>query len=84
MEVSIKKQTAFRLDSNLLDVLKRAAKREHRSLNNFVETLLMEVMYHEPNETTKAAIEEARSGKYAGTIDTSSMESFIGSINDIE
>jgi hypothetical protein len=84
MEVSIKKQTAFRLDSNLLDVLKRAAKREHRSLNNFVETLLMEVMYHEPNKTTKAAIEEARSGKYAGTIDTSSMESFIGSINDIE
>lgn len=84
MEVSIKKQTAFRLDSNLLDEMKRAAKREHRSLNNFVETLLMEVMYHEPNETTKAAIEEARSGKYAGTIDTSSMESFIGSINDIE
>lgn len=84
MEVSIKKQTAFRLDSDLLDVLKRAAKREHRSLNNFVETLLMEVMYHEPNKTTKAAIEEARSGKYAGTIDTSSMESFIGSINDIE
>lgn len=84
MEVSIKKQTAFRLDSNLLDVLKRAAKREHRSLNNFVETLLMEVMYHEPNETTKAAIEEARSGKYAGTIDTSSMESFINSINDVE
>ena len=40
MEVAIKKLTAFRLDSNLLDMLKSAAKREHRSLNNFVECLL--------------------------------------------
>jgi hypothetical protein len=39
MEVAIKKLTAFRLDSNLLDMLKSAAKREHRSLNNFVECL---------------------------------------------
>ena len=30
MEVAIKKLTAFRLDSNLLDMLKSAAKREHR------------------------------------------------------
>ena len=45
MEVTIKKLTAFRLDSNLLDMLKSAAKREHRSLNNFVECLLMDAMY---------------------------------------
>ena len=50
MEVAIKKLTAFRLDSNLLDMLKRAAKREHRSLNNFVECLLMDAMYTEPNQ----------------------------------
>jgi hypothetical protein len=64
MEVAIKKLTAFRLDSNLLDMLKSAAKREHRSLNNFVECLLMDAMYTEPNEETKAAIEEARPGLY--------------------
>ena len=34
-----------------------------RSLNNFVECLLMDAMYTEPNEETKAAIEEARAGK---------------------
>lgn len=62
MEASIKKQTAFRLDSDLLEALKVAAKRERRSLNNFVETLLMEFMSKEPNELTKAAISEARSG----------------------
>ena len=68
----------------MLDLLKSAAKREHRSLNNYVECLLREAMYREPNEETKMAIEEARSGKYAGTIDMSSFDSFVKSVNDIE
>ncbi len=84
MEAVIKKQTAFRLDSDLLDALKRAAKREHRSLNNFVECILRDVVYAEPNEETKAAIEEARSGKSAGTIDASSFEAFMKSLDEIE
>lgn len=79
MEVTLKKQTAFRLDSNLLEALKSAAKREHRSLNNFVETLLMEIMYNEPNEETKAAIAEARSGRKEEIYDSvgSLMEELI-------
>lgn len=81
MEATVKKQTAFRFDSELLELLKSRAKREHRSLNNYVECLLREILYNEPNEETKAAIEEARSGKYAGTIDTSSFESFMKSVN---
>lgn len=35
----------------------------------------------EPNKETMEAIEEARSGKYTGTIDTSSMENFINLAN---
>ena len=53
--------------ANLLDALKLAAKREYRSLTNFVETLLMRVMYTEPKEETRVAIAEVRSkekGKY--------------------
>lgn len=72
METAIKKQTAFRFDSDLLEDLKSAAKREHRSLNNFVECILRNVMYSEPNEETKAAIEEARSkekGKMYESVD---------------
>ena len=82
MEVAIKKLTAFRLDSNLLDMLKSATKREHRSLNNFVECLLMDAMYTEPNEETKAAIEEARAGKNLKKVDTSSFENFIKSCSE--
>lgn len=82
MEVVVKKLTAFRLNNDLLDMLKSAAKREHRSLNNFVECLLMDAMYSEPNEETKAAIEEARAGKDLKTIDTSSFENFLKSCSE--
>lgn len=84
MEVAIKKQTAFRLDSDLLDALKSAAKREHRSLNNFVECILRDVIYTEPNEETKEAIAEARSGKSAGILDMGSFETFMKSLDEIE
>lgn len=63
MEISIKKQTAFILDGNLLEDLKNAAKREHRSLNNFVEFLLRGALYDEPNAETKAAIRRSTERK---------------------
>lgn len=84
MEATVKKQTAFRLDNNLLEMFKAAAKREHRSLNNYVECLLMNFMYNQPNEETKAAIEEARSGKSAGKLDMSNFEAFMKSVDSIK
>lgn len=63
METVIRKQTSFRLREDLLKVLQEEARKANRSLNNFVESTLMDAMYSEPNEETKAAIEEARTGK---------------------
>ena len=64
METTIRrKQTSFRLRTDLLDEMKMAAERENRTLNNFVENLLLNYIYNEPNEVTKAAIEEAMSRK---------------------
>lgn len=58
-----RRQTSFRLRTDLLEYMKSAAERENRTLNNFVESLLLSIMFHdEPNEVTKAAIEEAVSG----------------------
>ena len=82
MEATIrKKPTMFRLDEELVTRLKELAKREHRSLNNFVECLLFDVAYKEPNEITKAAMEEAKSGRLRGTtpVDTSSVEAMFKS-----
>ena len=83
MEVAIqKKATLFRLNVDLIERLKEMAKKEHRSLNNFVECVLLDVAYNEPNEVTKAAIEEARSGKLRNEppIATSSVEAMIKSM----
>lgn len=77
-----RKQTSFRLSTDLIDRLRQAARKENRSLNNFVESALMEIVYNEPNEVTKAAIQEVKAGKFAGTINTSSMDAFIKSCSE--
>ena len=59
----IRKPASFRLRTDLLERLRRNAARENRTLNNYVESVLLDIVYHEPNETTKLAIAEARSGK---------------------
>lgn len=82
--VKVRKSTASRLDNALLERLKTEAKRENRSLNSLVEAILMDAMYCVPNAETLAAIEEARSGKYAGVLDTSSFDAFMESVNAIE
>lgn len=84
MEAVIRKQTSFRLREDLLQVLQEQAKKANRSLNNFVESTLMDAVYSEPNEETIEAINEARSGKYAGTIDVSSFDAFMKSLDEIE
>lgn len=77
--VSQKKATLFRLDIELIDRLKELAKREHRSLNNYVECVLLDVAYNEPNAETIAAINDAKAGRYVGEIDPTSVESLLKS-----
>lgn len=77
MDIALtKKNQSFRLSVDLIERLKLMAKRQNRSLNNFVETLLLDAAYHEPNAETLAAMEEARSGKLrdAPALDLSSIE----------
>ena len=75
-----RKQTAFRLRKDLLERLKIEARKENRSLNNYVESVLLDAVYREPNEETLAAMEEARDGKDLTKVDTSSLESFLKSL----
>ena len=60
MDAVTSKQTSFRLREDLLQILHQKARMENRSLNNFVESTLMDAVYSEPNEITLAAINEAR------------------------
>ncbi len=81
MEAAIqRKATMFRLSTDLVERLKEMARREHRSLNNFVECILLDVAYNEPNELTKASLEDARNGRYVGgLIDPTNVETLLKS-----
>ena len=59
----VRRPASFRLRADLLEGLKRNAARENRTLNNYVESVLLDIVYNEPNEETKAAIEEAMNRK---------------------
>jgi hypothetical protein len=57
--VNIKKTTSLRLSSELYNHIERIAKKQNRSVNNYIETILFKATgYNEPNETTKTAMAE--------------------------
>lgn len=80
MEAIIRKQTSFRLREDLLEVLQREAKKANRSLNNFVESTLMDAMYSQPNEETLAAMKEAESGEKLETLDLDNFKNYVKSL----
>ena len=59
-----------------MDMLKEKAARRKWSLNYYVETVLLDDVYNEPNAVTKAAIEEAISGNNPNKIYNSVEELF--------
>lgn len=72
-----RKQTAFRLRTDLLDRLKVAAKKENRSLNNFVESVLLDAVYREPNEETLTAMKDAKENGNLETLDLDNFEKYV-------
>lgn len=74
-----RKQTAFRLSEDLLIRLKKEARKENRSLNNYVENVLMDVVYRKPNEKTLEAMREAQEDDLE-TLDIDNFENFIDSL----
>lgn len=83
MDIALEKKAhVFRLPTYLLDKLKELAAKDRRSLNNYVEGLLLDAVYNEPNETTRQAMEDAKAGKTEGPIDTSSVEAMLKSFGE--
>jgi hypothetical protein len=75
-----RKLASFRLNENLLASLKIAAKRENRSVNNFVESALMQIVYRKSNKVTLAAIKESMEDKNMTTLDMTNIETFLKSL----
>ena len=83
METTIRRKPAScRLREEIIEGLKRNAARENRTLNNYVESVLLDVVYSEPNEVTKAAIGEAMSGKNPNKVYSDVNELFDDILNE--
>jgi len=72
------KQTAFRFDEELLALVKEKANAQKRTLNNYIEILLLKDVGNIPNEETKLAIAEVMSGKELEEI--KDIDTFMDSI----
>ena len=72
------KQTAFRFDEELLALVKEKADAQKRTLNNYIEILLLKDVGKIPNEATKLAIAEVMSGKKLEEI--TDIDAFMDSI----
>lgn len=75
-----RKQTSFRLRTDLLKRMEKEASKENRSLNDFVESILMDNMYFHPNETTLAAMREAESGVELEELDLDNFDEYVKSL----
>ena len=77
MDIALEKKAhVFRLPAYLLDKLKELAAKDRRSLNNYVEGILLDAVYKEPNDETIAAMKEAQIGvlRNQTPLDLSSIE----------
>ncbi len=74
----MKVQTAFRLDKDLLDMIKEKAAAQKRSLNNYIEYLLFKEVGDIPNEETKKAIYEANHNRDLKPIED--LDEFLNSL----
>ena len=75
-----RKPVTFRLNAKLLDMLKERAKANKQSLNKYVENVLLDALFFEPNETTEAAIEEARTERELDTLDLDKFKTLVDSL----
>ena len=75
-----RKVTAFRLNEDLIARLKVEANKVNRSLNNYVESSLMGLVYRKPNSTTLAALQEAQESDNLETLDIENFDAFIASL----
>lgn len=80
---TLSNSTSVRLPNDVMDILKSQAKEEHRSVSNYIRMILTEFLKHkrqEPNATTRAAIEEARSDMDLEELDVDHFKDFVASL----
>ena len=80
MKTTTRKQTSLRLDIFLIEALKKQAKRNHRSFNNYVEMLLWDEIERTPSAKLRKSMYEAEHDINLEKLDLKNFESFVASL----
>jgi hypothetical protein len=78
--IELKASTSIRIDASVLEQIRSEARAENRSLSNYIETLLYRMGYRPYNAETAEACIDANSGRYAGSVDTTTRETIEASL----
>jgi hypothetical protein len=82
-EAGSRKPMSLRFREDLIGVLKDEAKKENRSLNNFLENILIQYFNVDkkvPNATTLAAMREAEEDNNLETLDLDNFQEYVKSL----
>jgi len=83
---TLSNSTSVRLPEDVMNVLKKLAEGEHRSVSNYIRMILTEFVRHKedkgevPNAETIAAIEEARTGMEMENLNMDHFKDFVDSL----
>lgn len=78
--IELKASTSIRIDASVLEQIRSEARAENRSLSNYIETLLYRMGYRAYNAETAEACIDAKSGCYAGSVDTTTRKTIEASL----
>ena len=75
-----RRQTSFRLYDRLLDKLKKEAARNNKSLNNYVENILMDSVEWTLNAETRKAFDDIEHRRNLEVLDVDNFKNFVASL----
>ena len=77
METTKRRRATVRLPEYAMTDIQKEAKRQNRSVNSIMAMYILDGLYHEPNETTLAAMAECESGAELDDFDPRSLDAYI-------
>ena len=77
METTKRRRATVRLPEYAITDIQKEAKRQNRSVNSILAMYILDGLYHEPNETTLAAMAECESGAELDDFDPQSLDVYL-------
>ncbi len=76
----VKESLSLKLNASIIEQIKADARSDNKSVSDYLEMLLYRMGYRPDNEETLRACQDAREGRSAGVVDTTSLATIEASL----